>query len=303
MDEVTTNQVTASTLYAKMSRVMGQLDRIPKNGFNEHFRYAFVTDADVVDAVRTAMSSEGLAFFASMDSIHQEERQGKRGTFVHTIVNIKLTFADGESGNTMSVNWKGEANDSQDKGVAKAATSAVKYALLKTFLISTGDDPDSDNDGPDEEGKVEKKLPTPKKAVPRKKVAPKKKIVPNSEKGPQAVKVWLLTEAQMKVDGGRTGPPTLDAIKKLAPTLNGILGGDDERHTWTQWVYGKESLKEITGAQSDVLWTNLKATYDNGKWTSTNEKFVAAIKAMYKQALLEQTETPKDSPAEELKEM
>ena len=42
--------------------------------------------------------------------------------------------------------WTGESLDTQDKGITKAATSAEKYFLMKTFVISTGDakdDPDS----------------------------------------------------------------------------------------------------------------------------------------------------------------
>lgn len=270
MDEITINQ---GALYTKMACVMGKLSRLPKNGLNQHFNYKYVTDADVVDAVRTAMSVEGLALFVSMDGVHQE---GK-----HTIANFTLTFADGESGATKSIHWVGEANDTQDKGVAKAATSAIKYALLKTFLISTGDEPDSDGDGPTKEEVVSKKKP-------------KKAIKPNQERGPKAVKVWLLTEADKKATGGRIGPPTIDDIKRLAPALDSILGGDDERHAWTKWTYGKESLKELTGAQTDILWTTLNATYDDGKWTSTNDKFVAAVKAMYQEALKE------EPPQEEL---
>jgi len=127
-------------LFKKMSNIMGKLERIPKNGFNKHFQYAFVEDSDVLDAVRKAMSEAGLCLFVSMVELKQE---GKK-----TVGHFRFTFADGETGETMTVPWSGEAIDTQDKGIAKTATSAVKYFLLKTFLISTGDEPDSDSDGP-----------------------------------------------------------------------------------------------------------------------------------------------------------
>jgi len=296
MDEVT----TGSTLYTKMSRVMGMLERIPKNGFNQHFKYAFVTDADVVDTVRTAMASEGLAFFASMDSIHQE---GKR-----TVVNIKLTFADGESGDTMSVNWIGEANDSQDKGVAKAATSAVKYALLKTFLISTGDDPDSDNDGPSEEDRTEKKL-VPKKSAPKKK-REDKEITASGRKGPKAVKMYLLSEA-LKI---KQRPINAQDIERIVPLLNGVLGDNDKRKAWLKWTYDIDSSKLLTGAQKDILWRDLKPTYTDKKWIPTTEKgerLANAIRAMYQESLKESIknnvqqmrDSVGDAPEEELGDM
>lgn len=126
-------------LYQKMVKVMAQMERIPKRGFNSHFRYDYVTDGDVLDAVRAALVAEGIAFFVSFNSAERHEK-GVIGSFT-------LTFADTETGQTHSINWIGEGQDTQDKGSAKAATSAVKYALLKTFLISTGaeeDDPDAD---------------------------------------------------------------------------------------------------------------------------------------------------------------
>ena len=284
MDEVTTNQ---NTLFAKMARVMGKLEWLPKNGFNKHFKYAFVTDADVVDAVRTAMSAEGLALFVSMDSVQQE---GK-----HTIASFTITFADGESGATKSIHWVGEANDTQDKGLAKAATSAIKYALLKTFLISTGDDPDSDNDGP-----VEGEQAPKKKSVPKKKPISKKNpvpIQPNQERGPKAVKIWLLAEA-LKL---KQRPLNDEDIKQLAPLLNGILGGDDARKAWLKWTFNIDSIKELTGAQKDILWKTMKPTYEDKKWIPTGDKglrLAEKIKVMHKQALLD-----KGSPPEELGNM
>ena len=127
-------------LYAKMVRVMAQMGRIPKRGHNTHFRYDFVTDGDVLDAVGAALVAEELALFVSFDSAERHDKGVTVGSFT-------LTFVDAETGQQHAVNWIGEGQDTQDKGAAKAATSAVKYALLKTFLISTGDaadDPDAD---------------------------------------------------------------------------------------------------------------------------------------------------------------
>lgn len=298
MDEVTTNR---STLYAKMSCVMGNLERLPKNGFNQHFKYSFVTDADVVDAVRTAMSAEGLALFVSMDSVQQE---GKR-----TTANFTITFADGESGATMSVHWTGEANDTQDKGIAKAATSAVKYALLKAFLISTGDDPDSDNDGPEEQEHKKKpvanRIPTAKKKPVPKKSAPKKPK-PNNERGPMAVKVYLLSEA-VKL---KQRPLNSDDVSRIVPLLNGILGGEDARKAWLKWTYDIDSSKDLTGAQKDVLWEILKPTYDDKKWVPTGDKglrLAEKMKVMYreslKDAIKDNVQQMQGSPPEELGNM
>lgn len=128
-------------LFAKLARVLGNLERLPKSGHNSHFNYDFVTDGDVSDAVRKALASENVAFFASMV---RTVADGKK-----TVADFVYTFADGETGVTWSCKWTGEAIDSQDKGVAKAATSALKYFLLKNFILSSGDQADdTDADAP-----------------------------------------------------------------------------------------------------------------------------------------------------------
>jgi hypothetical protein len=54
------------------------------------------------------------------------------------------TLTDGETGETLSFQSIGTGADSGDKAAYKAATGALKYALLTGFLIPTGDDPESD---------------------------------------------------------------------------------------------------------------------------------------------------------------
>ena len=142
------NEQTAdrAKLHAKLSRVMGRLSKLPKDGTNKHFGYQYVTDAAVADAVRKALVAEGVSFLASMKEVTQETvtDPGSGKSKGKTRVMFEFTFGCSESGAEYSCQWAGEADDSQDKGIAKAATSAEKYFLLKTFVLSTGDDPDPD---------------------------------------------------------------------------------------------------------------------------------------------------------------
>ena len=126
-----------ATLYRRMAQAMAQLKRLPKRGRNTHFGYDYVTDSDVLDAVRGALGAAGVAFFTDVVDMSQD---GKR-----TELTLDAMFADSETGASMTVTWIGEALDSQDKGINKALTAAVKYGLLKTLLVSTGeDDPDGE---------------------------------------------------------------------------------------------------------------------------------------------------------------
>lgn len=153
-DNTTYDEAAArASLYKKLARVMGQLDRLPKTGHNKHFDYKFATDADVSDAIRGKLAEEGIAFYAEMVTSNQEPvtRETKYGvkTTIHTIAHFAFTFADADTGATVTTTWSGESMDEQDKGLNKAATAALKYFLLKTFMLSTGDpkdDPDTDAD-------------------------------------------------------------------------------------------------------------------------------------------------------------
>lgn len=135
------------TLAARLVRIMTRIKRMEKEGFNKHHGYKFVTDEQVFDYVRPMLADEGIAVFCSVDRIDQQfiERDGER-PFFHTVIHFRFTLAT-ETGETRDCIWIGESNNQQDKGAAQAATLAMKYWLLKTLLISSGDqadDPDYD---------------------------------------------------------------------------------------------------------------------------------------------------------------
>ncbi|QPC82095.1 ERF family protein [Phototrophicus methaneseepsis] len=147
------NAVTEKSisLFAKMASIMGELKRLPKNGYNSYHRYEYATDADVLDTIRQKMAEYNIAFFASMVDHNYEEITTNDGkTAYHIIVKLEFTFACGDTGQTMTLPWRGESIDTNDKGTSKAATTGEKYFLLKTFMLSTGDvQDDADNTSPE----------------------------------------------------------------------------------------------------------------------------------------------------------
>jgi hypothetical protein len=68
---------------------------------------------------------------------------------IFTKIRMEMAFYDGDSGEVIRAIAYGEAGDTGDKGIAKAITSTVKYFLLRMFLLSTGDDVDSDSSSPE----------------------------------------------------------------------------------------------------------------------------------------------------------
>jgi len=133
-----------AVLYAKLCRVMAAVDRVPKNGVNAFHGYTFATEADVSEAIRKQLAAENVSPLISSEI--REVRAGKtpkgKDTYL-TDVSVVVTFACGDTGASIQITGCGTGDDPSDKGTYKAITGAVKYALLKTFLVPTGDEPEA----------------------------------------------------------------------------------------------------------------------------------------------------------------
>ncbi len=98
----------------------------------------------------------GVVFTAS--AMNQQVREmgtseaGK--TMWMTTIDFVYRFTDIEDGSHVEGTMIGCGSDRQDKGAYKAITGALKYALTSTFIIPTGDDPESE-DGTRQEKKQE----------------------------------------------------------------------------------------------------------------------------------------------------
>lgn len=139
-----------SGLFSKLAAVTQAMGKLPKSGWNAHFKYAFVRSEDVLETVRKELSERNVAFLPMITGHRVETIEktynNEKKIQLKTVLDMMFVFADGDSGETFKCPWVAEAIDDQDKGVTKAVTSGVKYFLLKNFLIPTGeDDPDASN--------------------------------------------------------------------------------------------------------------------------------------------------------------
>lgn len=133
-------------LATKLVRVMGAIGHIPKRGRNEFFGYDYATEADVADAVRTALVAEGVVMIPSIADVREREvLTRKNQKEIVTTVTLDVTFIDGDSGQTFTFQMAGAGQDGGDKGIMKAISAAVKYAQLKALSLPTGDDPEADD--------------------------------------------------------------------------------------------------------------------------------------------------------------
>jgi hypothetical protein len=133
---------------------MRDVGYVQKAGHNDFQNYKYATEADAIAALRPAMIKHGLCMIPSVESVEQDE-------WGNTNVLMHYRILD-EEGNFLSFRAAGSGNDKNskgvgDKGIYKALTGASKYALLKTFMMETGDDPEV----PSQQEKESKPEPKP----------------------------------------------------------------------------------------------------------------------------------------------
>lgn len=143
MSETTTD--AQSGLIAKLCAVMAAVERVPKRGRNEHFGYSYATEGDVLDSVRKSLAEHGIFLSYTVTGLHEREVPTRSGSQFITRIDIEFTFHDATSADKLTFKTVGEGMDGGDKGAYKALTGALKFALTKTFLIPTGDDPEADS--------------------------------------------------------------------------------------------------------------------------------------------------------------
>ena len=151
-DSLTSSGSEKRSLIRKLSEVMALVSHIPKTGHNNFHGYDYATEADITAAVRVEMAKRQLMLIPSVVDSKSEIIGDKKNRLV--TIRVRYTLEDGESGETRQFDMLGEGSDSLDKAFYKAMTGATKYAVLKAFLIPTGDDPEKDE-------KPGKSLPKP----------------------------------------------------------------------------------------------------------------------------------------------
>ncbi len=140
-------EVPVRSLVRKLAEVQGAVDRVAKNGHNDHFNYKFATESDITAAVRKEMADRRLMLFPNVvNTVWEKMTRAKGGETKLCTLTVEFTVEDGDSGETRKFTILGQGEDSMDKATYKAMTGAEKYALLKLFMIPTGDDPENDSD-------------------------------------------------------------------------------------------------------------------------------------------------------------
>lgn len=125
-------------IYQRVNCVMKEVDYIQKENKKVNGQYTFVSHDAVTGRLHEPMARFGIVMVPSICELQQD---GNR-----TQVKMEISFVNVDvPEDKITVVQYGYGIDQQDKGIGKAQSYAVKYALLKLFGLETGDDIEKDN--------------------------------------------------------------------------------------------------------------------------------------------------------------
>lgn len=150
-------------IYQRLALITEELQTVGKNLVVQQTKnssYKAVSERDILDAVKPLEAKYGVYSYPVSRSILESNmletvssyqgQETKKTTFMTRIATVYRFVNIDNPSEWVETTTFAEGIDSQDKGSGKAMTYSDKYALMKMYKISTGDDPDqdpSDNNG------------------------------------------------------------------------------------------------------------------------------------------------------------
>ncbi len=126
-----------------LAQVMAAVRAVGKHDYNQGQKFNFRGIDAVLNAVGPALRDVGIVPKPDYDDpkiTYLESKDGKRQ--VHVVIGARFEFL-GPAGDSETVHVFGEAMDTGDKAISKAASVAFRTALIQTLALPT-DEPDPD---------------------------------------------------------------------------------------------------------------------------------------------------------------
>lgn len=122
----------------KILNIMDAVRYIQKDGKVDFgsTKYKYASESKITSVIREQLIQQKVTIMPLRIVEYK-----KNGNLTEVVIEYKITNAE-DTNDFQIVPAIGHGADSQDKGAGKAQTNAYKYMLLRTFAISTGDDPD-----------------------------------------------------------------------------------------------------------------------------------------------------------------
>ena len=140
-------------IYEKLSMIteeIGVVEKGLKVPVNKTSSYKAVSERDVLDAVKPIEKKYRVYSYPAKrkvidrDTLVSENEYGTKNTLFMRIETTYIFVNIDNPSEYIETTVYGDGLDTGDKAPGKAMTYADKYALMKTYKLSTGDDPDKE---------------------------------------------------------------------------------------------------------------------------------------------------------------
>lgn len=139
--------MTELNIISKLSKAMTDVKGITKDGKNNYQHYGYQSEAAIKYAVKIAIQQQGLVIIPKYEIINQYDRKSTKGNVNH-FVDVLGTYVITDGRESYVGTMVGCGQDTGEKAMAKACTSAQKYFYKQLFNITDKDeDPDGDDSG------------------------------------------------------------------------------------------------------------------------------------------------------------
>lgn len=151
------NDVKEMNIYEKLSAITAEIGVVEKNlnvKVNSNSSYKAVSERDVLDAVKPIEQKYRVYSYPANRKIIDRDVLTKETEYNGTITRTNTLFMRVETvyrfvnidkpDEFIETTVYGDGLDTGDKASGKAMTYADKYALMKAYKLSTGDDPDKE---------------------------------------------------------------------------------------------------------------------------------------------------------------
>lgn len=131
-------------IYGKIATIMKETKAIAKGEKNQQQNFMFRGIDSVMNELHSLFANNGVFILPETLEYSVAEKVTAKGAILYfTRAKIKFHFVAEDASEVCTVNI-GEAMDSGDKGMNKAMSIALKYALMQMLLIPTKEDKDPD---------------------------------------------------------------------------------------------------------------------------------------------------------------
>lgn len=142
-NEITIERQLKIDLLTKLHNIMSEIGVIEKDATNDFHHYQYASEFAIKVKIQPLLIKHKVLFYLETVSLQRTEVVGDRSKTQLTDVVFRYHFVDTETGQELTGQFVGTGDDKSDKGTYKAITGAIKYILTSTFLVPTGDDPET----------------------------------------------------------------------------------------------------------------------------------------------------------------